>query len=148
MRILLTCVLSGVLVFCSPLVSAEDLEQTADFSIPTDVETDLPIGPILVGSMGAVMAVVGAGFAWQADQENDDYDRMPTAALADDVEQHALVANVLMFSGGALILGGLAWWLFTGDDEEPPADDPVASARQPEWRPLLGPGQAGVVVTF
>ncbi|MDD5309745.1 MAG: hypothetical protein PHU25_20705 [Deltaproteobacteria bacterium] len=111
----------------------------------TDVDTSLPMGPILLGSFGVVTVAVGAGFGWQADEENDDFNKTPTKALADDVEMHALVADVLMFGGGALVLGGVLWWLLSDSGEDAPEQ---AGAKTAHVEPVVGPGRIGLTAEF
>ena len=125
-----------------------------------EVDTDLPMGPILLGSFSLVIVAVGAGFGWQADQEHDDwkaaksdpmYAAEPEAgqervdALADDVRKHSIAANTLMFGGLALLASSVIWWIVdAGGDEEESSDDGGAVA----WYPAVGPGQASLGITF
>jgi hypothetical protein len=116
-----------------------------------EVDTDLPVGPLLLGGFGLTLVAVGAGFGWQAKQEHDDWQDARDAgdpmgemgALADDVQAHSITANVLMFSGAGLVAISVIWWLVGGDDDEGESSDAVAL-----WHPQLGPGQAGLVVQF
>ena len=111
-----------------------------------DADTELPVGPLLVGGLGATMIAVGAGFGWQADQEYDEYKSSPSAGLADDVENHALTANLLMFSGGAVVLVSVIWWLFSlGDNEE---SDTTFQLSISSWTPVYAPRRIGLSVTF
>jgi hypothetical protein len=112
---------------------------------PAPPDTSLPMGPILLGSFGVVTVAVGAGLGWQADQENDDFDKTPTTSLADDVETHALVADILMFGGGALVAGSVLWWLLSDDDEPAPEKVEASAARV---TPVVGPGQVGLTAEF
>ena len=118
-----------------------------------EVKSALPIGPILLGSIGLVTVAVGAGFGWQAYEENDDYSMevdgeypLATEELADDIEKHALAANILMFSGAAVVVGSLLWWILDDDyDNETKGQAQESTAK---WRPMLGPGHAGLKIEF
>ncbi|MFO8072838.1 MAG: hypothetical protein R6V85_13275 [Polyangia bacterium] len=128
-----------------------------------EVSTDLPIGPILLGSFSLVGVAVGAGLGWQADQEYDDWKRArsdpmyaddPEAGqrrvdnLADDVEKHALAANILMFGGAALTAISVVWMLLAGGDEEPRETGSNAEETALRWRPGVGPGSLELSVSF
>ncbi len=135
-------------------------ELSRSHQIPDEVESDLPLGPLLLGSFGAVFLAVGAGFGWQAKEEYDDFNEASTSPqpggplypkasddLAADIRAHSIVANVLMFSGVAAMAGGIIWWLVDKKD-----DNPESGASQGEKSvsitPLLGPGHAGLSLEF
>jgi hypothetical protein len=118
-----------------------------------EVDTDLPMGPILLGSFGLVLVGVGAGFGWQAHEEHEDWDEARKAGdptgemdeLADDVKAHSIAANVLMFGGAGIAAVSLILLLVRGgDDEAEGGGEPTTAS----WRPTLGPGQAGLSVRF
>jgi len=138
-----------LIVAARPALSAE-LE--ADPGPPElDVDTGLPVGPIILGSMSLAVIAVGAGFGWQADQEFDRWkeardsgDAAATKRLADDVDTHSIAANVLLFGGVALAATSVIWWLVSGgDDEEEPDGETSAS-----FQVALGPGQASLTLEF
>jgi hypothetical protein len=129
----------------------EQTELSADPGRPElDVDTDLPIGPLLLGSFGLTMVAVGAGFGWQADQEYEDWDEARKAGdplgemdgLADDVKAHSIAANVLMFGGAGVAAVSVIWLLLSGGDDEEEGQGAVA------WRPAVGAGRAGLLVQF
>ena len=114
-----------------------------------NLQTDFPVGPVILGAYGVVTIVIGAGFGWQADQEYDNWkeardsgDAAATKRLADDVDAHSIAANVLLFGGTALLATSVIWWLLSGGDDE---DDGAGEARV---QAAAGPGQAGIYVTF
>ncbi len=139
-------------VFGPGALSAAEPTETPEME-KSDTNEKLPIGPILVGSYGLVTIALGAGFALQAYQENEDFNKSvdgqyPHAAksLADDIKAHSIAANVLMFSGLAVTVGGILWWVLSDDfhKNRSKKEQPVALT----WRPVIGPTQAGVVAEF
>ncbi|MDJ0761622.1 MAG: hypothetical protein QNJ97_01430 [Myxococcota bacterium] len=147
-------VLGIAVLFCTDVCAHDDGPRENDLCEVCEADTTLPMGPLILGSMGAVVVVVGAGFGWQAYEENEDFNTagtgdqagtypLATDALADDIETHALVANILMFSGSAMILGGILWWLLDDDGDERRKQTATA-----HWRPRVGPRGAGIAVSF
>jgi hypothetical protein len=118
-----------------------------------EVDTDLPVGPLMLGSFGLAMVAVGAGFGWEAKQEHEDWEEARDSGdpmgemdgLADDVRAHSITANVLMFTGAGLAAISVIWLLLGGDDEAEGEQEDVAAAR---WHPAVGAGQAAVIVQF
>jgi hypothetical protein len=156
MRTIVACLTLLTLLSCGRNARAQGgPSETVDPAGPElDVDTDLPLGPILVGSFGVVLVAVGAGFGWQADQEHEDWDAARKAGdpegqmdgLSDDVRAHSIAANVLMFSGAGIAALSLIWLLVSGgDDDEPGGQGEVATAL---WRPELGPGRVGLSLQF
>jgi hypothetical protein len=137
------------MLFAGP-ATAQDIEARQDAPAEREVSTHLPLAAIFLGSLGAITVAVGAGFGWQADQEYDDYNAKPTEELADDVEMHAIVADVLMFTGGAAVIGSALWWWLGYDDDETAHQGTGASAElsAARWRAIVGPGQAGLTIEF
>jgi ABC-type transport system involved in cytochrome c biogenesis permease subunit len=152
-HMVVTTVVLWAFLLQSAALSAEESPEDTSKENASEVDTKLPIGPILVGSFGLVTVAVGAGFAWQAYEENDDYNTemdgqypFATNKLADDIKTHAIVADVLMFGGGAVVIASLLWWLIDDDyDTETKGEIEVSTAK---WRPVIGPGQAGLIVEF
>jgi hypothetical protein len=124
---------------------------------PSDdkAETPVLVGPIIMGSFGVVMIAVGAGFGWQADQEYDQYNTFEnntypyaTKDLADDIETHATVANVLMFTGLGVVVGSVIWGVIVGVAKKKERKEKADARLSAKWRPLIAPNQAGVTVEF
>ncbi|MCP4674478.1 MAG: hypothetical protein GY854_02965 [Deltaproteobacteria bacterium] len=121
---------------------------------PAKAETKLPMGPLLLGGFGVVTLAVGAGFAWQAWEENDDFNKkdvdgkysLASDKLADDIEKHSIVANILMFGGTAVVAASLLWWLL--DDDYDSNTESKEELEVAKWRPIIGPGQAGLTIDF
>jgi hypothetical protein len=118
-----------------------------------EVDTDLPMGPILLGSFGLVLVGVGAGFGWQASEEHEDWEDARKAGdpagemdeLADDVQAHSIAANVLMFGGAGIAAVSLILLLVSGGDDDREAAQETASVA---WRPELGPAHVGLAARF
>jgi hypothetical protein len=124
---------------------------------PRDDEstTRFPVGPVILGAYGVVMIAVGAGFGWQADQEYDDYNTFennyyPNATddLADDIETHATVANVLIFTGLGVVVGSVIWGVVEGVAKKKKREKSEEARLSAKWRPLLSPTHAGITVDF
>lgn len=101
----------------------------------TEVDTgsSLPVGPILLGGGSLAVLSLGVAFGLQADTDNDDYDKRPTEDGADDVESSALAANICLFTGGAMAIGALVWWLV----------DELGHDQDDETETTVGVGAAG-----
>ncbi|MCU0662693.1 MAG: hypothetical protein MUC50_10255 [Myxococcota bacterium] len=121
------------------------------------IDSTLPMGPILLGSFGAVAVLVGAGFAWQAKGEYDSYnERNPRAAhgdvlypnatqsLANDFKTHVIVADVLMF-GGAVAVGASLIWGLVGRKKSGAMKVETKTA---SVAPSIAPNRLGLVVEF
>lgn len=128
---------------------------------PEQVDTELPMGPILLGSFGLVAVAVGAGFGWQADQEHDSFNEAATAtvngqdvttypnasdSLADDIETHAIAADVLMFGGVAVVGVSVLWYLLDPRYHRTAEND--AASQTAAWRPAVGPNEVSLTVQF
>ena len=118
-----------------------------------EVDTDLQMGPILLGSFSVVAIGVGAGFGWQADQEYDDWKAAQSAGdgdemddISDDVRSHSVVANILIFGGLAGVATAVLWFIVgrASDDDEGEASVEMTA----RWRPVIGPGHAGLSLEF
>jgi hypothetical protein len=143
---------SALLLFPGVL-PAEERPLIQDEATPPGGDTRLPVGPMLLGSYGIVAVAFGAGFGWQAYQENEDFntrvdDGYPyaTDALADDIRKHAIAADILMFSGAAAAIGGLVWWLVDDDYDKPRKKNKERTSAG--WRPMIGPAHASVTFEF
>ncbi len=149
MKTLTISMVMGSMIALGPgILSAEESPPSDDQG---RVDTALPVGPILMGSFGIVTVVAGAGFGWQAYQENEDYKKkvgdaypLATQKLADDIKRHAITADILMFSGGALVLGGVLWWLLDDRRGKRKRGDQTALV----WHPKVGPGHASLAIEF
>ncbi len=120
-----------------------------------DVTSSFPVGPVILGAYGVVVIAVGAGFGWQADQEYDSYNTFEnnyypnaTEELADDIETHAKVANILMFSGLGIVVGSVIWGVVEGVAKKKKREKAKEERLSAKWRPLLSPTHAGVTVDF
>jgi hypothetical protein len=140
--------------WCGGALAQEQHQLSAEPGGPElEVDTDLPVGPLLLGSFGLAMVAVGAGFGWQADQEYEDWETARKTGdplgemdeLADDVKAHSVTANVLMFSGAAVAAIGVIWLIFAGGDED---DNGPGQAETALLEPSVGPDRAGLVVHF
>ena len=136
-------VILGILVFASASL-ANDNEQVEVTPVPPVVKTTPSVGPLLLGGLGVAMVAVGVGFGWEADQEYDNYNDNPSGSLADDVENHALAANILMFGGGAVIVSSFVWWLFARRNHKERGEPHLSTS----WRMDLGPRRAGLTLKF
>jgi len=143
-----------IVTWCGAASAQDQPQLSAEPAGPElDVDTDLPIGPLLLGSFGVALVAVGAGFGWQAKQEHDNWTEARDAGdpmgqmdeLADDVKAHSITANVLMFSGAGLAVISVIWLLVGGDDEE---GDGAGEEQTASWSPQVGPGNAGLIVQF
>jgi hypothetical protein len=150
--VLAVAVALALLVSGGTVLAQQQLDPGADAAASElDVDTDLPLAPILLGSFGLVLVGVGAGFGWQADQEHDRWDEARKAGdpngqmdgLADDIKAHSIAANVLMFSGAGIAAISVIWLIAGSGDEE--AEGASATAL---LTPDIGPGRAGLTLTF
>jgi hypothetical protein len=124
---------------------------------PRDDEAinSFPVAPVILGAYGVVMIAVGAGFGWQADQEYKDYNTFEnnhypnaTEDLADDIETHATVANVLIFTGLGVVVASVIWGVVEGVAKKKKRKKAAEARLSARWRPLLSPTHAGVTVDF
>ena len=150
----------GWLVVLGPeAVSADEPSRNSDEGSQPDVYVKHdyikpPMGPILMSSYGLVTIAVGAGFALQAYQENKDFNKkvdgeypLATKSLADDIKAHAITADIFMFSGLALAVGGVLWW-YLDDDYTWGKSKKQKNETAFKWRPMIGPTHASVVAEF
>ncbi len=154
MRLLFVVALFSGLFLTALNAGAQEADPFASASRPDmDVDTDLQMGPILLGSFSVVAIGVGAGFGWQADQEYDDWKSAQSAGngdemddLSDDVHNHSLVANILIFGGLAGVATAVLWFIVgrASDDDENEASVEMTA----RWRPVIGPGHAGLSLEF
>ncbi|MDD9934230.1 MAG: hypothetical protein OXT09_11540 [Myxococcales bacterium] len=107
-------------------------------------ERPLPLGPLLLGGGGVALVGVGLAFGAMAKSEEDEYAMLEVSDAAqahsaadtfDSAESKALVSNVLIGAGAAVVTGAVVWWALDGDDEP-----------QVTLAPWLGPAQAGLSV--
>ena len=134
-------------------LSADEPSSKPQASEDNGADSEFPFGPIVMGSYGLVTVALGAGFGVQAYQENEDFNKKvngeypnATHSLADDIKLHSIVANVLMFSGAAVALGGILWWILDDDYHRGKARRKRTAALM--WRPMIGPVHASVVLEF
>ena len=154
MRRFLVVVLFSGLFLAAFNAGAQESGSFANASSPElEVDTDLHMGPILLGSFSIVAIGVGAGFGWQADQEYDDWKDAQSAGdgdemddLSDDVHKHSVAANILIFGGLAGLATGVLWFIVAraSDDDE----DEASVGMTARWRPSIGPGHAGLSLEF
>jgi hypothetical protein len=134
-------------------LSADEPSSKPQASEERGVDSEFPFVPILMGSYGLVTVALGVGFGVQAYQENEDFNKKvngeypnATHSLADDIKLHSIVADVLMFSGAAVALGGILWWILDDDYHRGKARRERTTALI--WRPMIGPVYASVVLEF
>jgi hypothetical protein len=151
-RVFIVTLLVSVIVFGPGKLSAGEPSESSEGG-ESDQKSKLPIGPILMGSYGLVTIAMGAGFGLQAYQENEDFNKeedgqypLASESLADDITAHSIAANVLMFSGLAVVLGGILWWALDDDYHSKRAKKEQKAALR--LRPLIGPTQTGVAAAF
>lgn len=159
MRQALIGILSLALLTTGATAQAQDTTKPHRDQETQKVDTNLPMGPILLGSFGAVAVVVGAGFAWQAKGEYDNFNKRDpkathvkeklypkaTQSLADEIKTHVIVADVLMF-GGAIAMGAALIWALRGRQKEDVKIEPEASTAS--FKPTFGPNHLGMLVEF
>ncbi len=154
MRLFIVVTLFSGLSLAAFNAGAQESDPFANSSRPgLDVDTDLQMGPILLGSFSVVAIGVGAGFGWQADQEYDDWKSAQSAGdgdemddLSDDVHKHSTAANILIFGGLAGVATAVLWFIIgrASDDDE----DQASVEMTARWRPVIGPGRAGLSLEF
>lgn len=165
LRYLLVCtIIIGVVLPCVT-AHAQDATVEQEDERAFEVETNMPVGPILLGSFGLVTVALGASFGWQAWNENDDFNFKSepmqntdgsvggnlvypnaTKDLANDIETHALVANILMFGGAAVVIGSVLWWLF--DPKYHKEKESSTALETAKWSPTVGAGRVGLIIEF
>ena len=154
MRLFIVVTLFSGLSLAALNAGAQESDPFANASRPDlDVDTDLQMGPILLGSFSVVAIGVGAGFGWQADQEYEDWKSAQSAGdgdemddLSDDVHTHSVAANILIFGGLAGVATAILWFIVgrSSDDDENEASAEMTA----RWRPVIGPGRAGLSLKF
>ncbi|MCP4603987.1 MAG: hypothetical protein GY847_26275 [Proteobacteria bacterium] len=150
----------GILVHGGRIRAEEPDDYTSE-GVPEDVDTKLPIAQILLGSFGIVTIAVGAGFGWQAWEERENFNEkeefstggnlvypLATDELADDIETHALVANILMFGGTAVVIGSILWWILDDKYDKESSKKHGKDSSQAKWHPQVRPGRAGLTIEF
>lgn len=162
MRQVITSIVMAIFFLCSSSVLADEPALVLEDRSPEfDVDTRLPLGPMILTSFSLCLVAVGAGFGWQADQEYDTWkeikdagatgeDQIPAVQaemdkVADDVKTHSVAANVLMFGGAALAVTGIVWWIVAAGKDAPPGGGGNAGVA---WHPAVGPGSASLTVDF
>lgn len=123
------------------LASAED----------TDAGSDVPVGALVAGGVGAAGLISGVVFGLLALDAQSEFDENPTADTADRGETYALIADV---SYGVAIAGAAAavilWVTHDSTEEEAVETDPDAEfEEEDEWAnvsvsPILSPNYAGL----
>ena len=103
-----------------------------------------------LGGTGLAAAAVGLGLIGAAVVQTSDADGEPdmTAAnrMYDEAATWTLAGGIVAGVGGALLVTGIVLLALPESGETPPdADD---GGPDVAWTPLLGPGSAGLVVTF
>lgn len=162
MKALRICVVMMVVVHSVSVFAGEHDVTSRGDPLPTgqNTENKLPIGPIFLGSFGAVTAVVGACFGWQSWEENDKYNTKgpemngqpvyPNATddLADKIKAHSIAANALLFGGTAIVIGSVLWWLLDPAYKKNKEARATSKTANLKWYPSIAPGQAGLTVEF
>lgn len=99
-------------------------------------QSSFPLGPVLVGGAGVVGIAIGAIFGVTAkSKEEEALAGQPHSQIAaQSAQENASRSNIFLGVGGAALVGGVVWFLLSGDDS------PEATA----WTPLLGPNSVGV----
>jgi hypothetical protein len=146
------------MIVCAALLAAAATASAAEVALGSDaaegphldVDTHLPMGPILLTSFSAVAVAIGAGFGWEAHQGYDDWKQARDTGdpygdmdgIADDVRKHSIAADVLMLGGAAVAIVGIIWWIRAAKRGDEKRRDAVS------FTPVLGPAQAGALVEF
>jgi hypothetical protein len=150
----------SALVLCAAILALAASATAGEATLGTDAgagprldaDTHIPMGPIFLTSFSAVAIAIGAGLGWQADQYDDQWKKARDAGdpynemgdLSDDVQSHAIAADVLMFGGAAGAVIGIVWWIVAAKHDKAER----GGSRTAYFRPILGPAQAGAAVEF
>jgi hypothetical protein len=105
----------------------------------------LKIAGFVVLGIGVVAGAVTAAFGVTALSAKNDFDTTPTNELADDAEQSALIADIMLGVTGAAGITGIVLLAvgFSADSSDESEDAGV-----PVVLPYAGPGGAGGVVSW
>jgi len=98
-----------------PPVAAAPAPEPLPVAPPAPIEPRSKVPAYITGGLAVAAAGVGTAFGILALKAKSDYDKTPTAALADDAENKALVADMAL--GVALTLGVTSVVLFLSGDE-------------------------------
>ncbi len=152
----------NALIICAALFAAAATASAGEVALGSgagteagphlDVDTHIPMGPILLTSFSVAIVAVGAGFGWEAHQDYDTWKQARDTgdpngdmhSIADDVHTHSIAADVLMFGGAAAAIVGIVWWIGAAKHAKAERARPAAVS----FRPVLGPAQAGAVIDF
>ena len=155
---LVSSLLCAALSLAAASAAAQSQAPGGDDGRPRlEVDTRLPMGPIILCSFSAVAIAVGAGFGWQAHQDYDNWKQARDAGdpyfqmdgYADDVKAHSITADVLLFGGAAFAVTGAIWWIVAAKrGGRADAEKTASGGGSVAFHPLLGPTQAGAVFEF
>ncbi len=128
------------------------IQDDTDIEVEAETESgassDLPVGALVAGGVGAAGLISGIVFGVLALDAESDFDANPTADTADKGEAYALVADI---SYGVAIAGAataiILWVTHDSSDESIEAEKDVEV--EDEWAqvsvsPVLSPNYAGI----
>ncbi|RLB52574.1 MAG: hypothetical protein DRJ42_14450 [Deltaproteobacteria bacterium] len=103
--------------------------EGSDVSTSAAPEGGTPIGPIVLFSVAGASLIGAVTTALLANAKYGDLEASCPGGICDETARSdydtlgtlTLTADVLFAVSAASAIGGLLWWLLTGDDEAPPA---------------------------
>jgi hypothetical protein len=118
-------------------------------AIEREPDRGVPLGPVLLGGGGLLLITTGVVVGAIASATEDEYasrtidtpERAKAATvLRENGKDQALAANVLLGTGAAALVGAGVWFVLAG------GFDSEYERSQASLRPMLGPGNAGLVL--
>jgi hypothetical protein len=101
------------------------VEKPAQPVVVVEQPSGIAVAPIVVAALGAVAVGTGAYFGYEAKKQHDDAVNAATGSDAksfnDTSHRDALIGNIAMIGGGAVLAGGIIWAIVSrrsGSDEK------------------------------